>query len=85
MDDHALQRDLGRLEGKVEAQGDQLTELTKKFDFYHSQNSDKIDKLLSYQERQKGAARMLLLVCSSLSTTFGALTAWIVHKFLGNA
>jgi hypothetical protein len=74
-----VQRDLGRLEGTVEAQGERLDELGAKFDAHNRATSEKLDRILAYQERQKGGARALVFAGSIAGSLFGALAALVLE------
>lgn len=82
-----LQRDLGRLEGTVEAQGQRIgaldakidatrEALEAKIDANHTATNQKLDKIIGYQERQRGAGRLGLLLAGSLGTAAGLITSW---------
>jgi hypothetical protein len=83
------QRDLGRLEGRVEAQGESITALTSRVDANHDAVlstvaanhravTDKLNELLAYQERQKGGAKVFFAMSSAAASGFGALAALAV-------
>jgi len=72
-----IQRDLGRLEGTVEAQGERLDALDVKLDAHNKTTTEKLDRILAFQEQQKGAGRIALL----LSTALGAVAGIVVSLF----
>lgn len=83
-----LQRDLGRLEGTVAAQSERITDVDGRIDkldarleAHNAATMAKLDKILSFQERQKGGARMLLIFSSAAASTFGALASWVFDTF----
>lgn len=60
-----IQRDLGRLEGTVEAQGAKL-----------DVQGEKIDRILAFQEQQKGAMRLGMLAATVLGAVAGFVGSW---------
>lgn len=70
-----IQRDLGRLEGTVTAQGERLDALDAKMDAHNRTTTDKLDRILAFQERQKGGAKVLLTVSSAAAAAFGAIAS----------
>lgn len=77
MMDHELQRDLGRLEGTVEAQAERLDAIDKKLELSTAKLNAKLDKIIQFQERQKGAGRFGLILASGLGTVAGFLVTWL--------
>jgi len=53
-----VQRDLGRLEGTVEAQGARIDELSVKMDAHAQTTAEKLDRIIATQEQQRGAKRL---------------------------
>lgn len=72
-----IQRDLGRLEGTVDAQGEFLKALNEKVDENHTATNGKLDRIIAFQEQQKGAGRLGVL----LGTAFGAIAGLVVSIF----
>lgn len=72
-----IQRDLGRLEGTVEAQGEKLDELAAKVEANNTASNLKLDQIIAYQEQQKGATRLGM----AAATVFGALAGFAVSWF----
>lgn len=67
-----LQRDVGRLEGKVDAMATQ-----------HADMGAKLDKIVSYIEREKGAKRTWSTVTGVGSAVAGAAAGALVSWFTG--
>lgn len=73
-----IQRDLGRLEGTVAAQGERLDALDVKMDAHNKATNEKLDRILAYQERQKGGAKVLIAASSVAAAGFGALASLVL-------
>jgi len=69
-----LQRDLGRVEGKVDAMGAQ-----------HVAMSAKLDTIVAYIEREKGAKRTWGTITAVGGTVAGALGGALLSWFTGGA
>lgn len=78
MDAQALQRDLGRLEGTVGAQGERIDALDAKLDAHNRTTTEKLDRILAFQERQKGGAKILLTVSTAAAACFGGLASLVI-------
>lgn len=78
-DDNQLHRDLGRLEGLMESHGEALEKITQKFDEYHEQNTVKLDGVIKFQERQKGAIGLVIILGSVFGAIAGLLVAFFRH------
>jgi hypothetical protein len=63
---HVDPQEFGRLEGKVEALKEQL-----------DANTAKLDDIHAFVQQQKGAANILLVVCTAISAVVG----WVVSYF----
>jgi hypothetical protein len=72
-----IQRDLGRLEGTVEAQGERLDQLAAEMGTHNKTTTEKLDRILAFQEQQKGAGRLAIV----LGTAFGAVAGLVVSIF----
>lgn len=81
MDAHQLQRDLGRLEGKVEALTERIAAREVLQDVRHAENTGKMDTLIRYQERQRGSVRVILLVATTIASAVGGLFTWALSLF----
>lgn len=77
MTDSELQRDLGRLEGQVEAIADAVTDMKVEFKKRLDAVDAKIDSMNSVLQKVGGAWKMLLVV----ATVFTAIGGLVV-KFL---
>ena len=68
-----LQRDLGRLEGKVDAMATQ-----------HADFGAKLDRVVTYIENEKGGQRatskMRAVLAPLGGAVAGAFTSWFLHK-----
>lgn len=71
-----LQRDLGRVEGKVEAQGERLDNVETKIDSL----GDKLDSILRFQEQQRGGMRVLLGASTAMGAIAGLAVSWFKHS-----
>jgi hypothetical protein len=73
-DDDVIQRDLGRLEGTVAAQGEKLKELDAKMDTQTSLLQD----IKAHLEREKGAKKARSAIALGAASFFGWLVslAW---------
>lgn len=71
-----IQRDLGRLEGTVDAQGERLDQLDAKLDAHNKTTTEKLDRILAFQEQQKGAGRLGLVLATALGTLGGIVVGW---------
>jgi hypothetical protein len=72
-----IQRDLGRLEGTVDAQGERLDQLAAEMSSHNKTTTEKLDRILAFQEQQKGAGRVVIL----LGAAFGAVAGLVVSIF----
>jgi chromosome segregation ATPase len=83
-----LQRDLGRLEGTVAGQNERITNvdgrinsLDEKLEQHGKEMMERLDKIIAFQERQKGGARMLMIFSSAAASAFGAIASWVFDTF----
>jgi hypothetical protein len=81
MDD--LQRDLGRLEGTVAAQGERIGALDAKLDAHNSATNLKLDRIIAYQERQKGGFRVLIAASTAAAGVVGAVASMALDWLKG--
>lgn len=72
-----IQRDFGRLEGTVEAQGERLDQLDAKIDANNTAANIKLDRIIAFQEQQKGAGRLGMWFAGGI----GALVSLTVSLF----
>lgn len=79
MSDDTVQRDLGRLEGKVDAMKDQHERMGSQLEAQGA----KLDRVLQYIENEKGAKRTWKTIAGIGSAVAGALGGAVASWVLG--
>lgn len=79
-----VQRDIGRIEGTLAAHGVRLDSLETKIDAHNQVHTEKLDRILAYQERQKGGMRVVVMVGSAVAALFGAAASLLIDTLKGH-
>lgn len=79
----SIERDIGHIEGTLVQHGKRLDSLDAKMDANNEAMTEKLNRILAYQERQKGGARVLLTVGTVAASVFGALAALVMDQLKG--
>lgn len=71
-----VQRSLGRIEGEVRAAATERTEIRATL----KEQDQKLDRIVSYIERQRGARKLGAAIAAGCGTVAGLLVTWWTSK-----